>query len=428
MNNLPTLRISRYDFCFLVTLCIPLLSCTALSVRSGQIQPQQARTADSFVDSIGVVTHLGYTGTSYGNYNGIIKPRLQELGVRHIRDGGKGKAMFDKLNDLATIGIKSTLVMDPRDGTQPQDAVTIAKSIPKSLEAVEGPNEWDINPGATYKGQSFPNGLRNYQNDLYKAINSDPATANISVLTPSLAGPGNADKLEPLDTFDKGNIHYYVKGNKSAWGLDNYVLPQIKELTGNKPLIVTETGWSNVAISQQAEAKYVPRLYLEHFNRGIERTFLYEFIKERQEDNSYEGNWGILNPDGSPQPAFIALKNLILLLKDPGTNFPLKPLGYNLSGDTAGVRHTLLQQRNGAFYVILWQDTNSWDNKNKKALVVPKRKVTLTLDTVISKADFYLPTFSVTPTWQSTAQNRHLKQLRVTVPDHPLVIRLVTGG
>jgi len=428
MNNLPTLRISRYDLCFLVTLCTPLLACTALSVRSGQIQPQQTRSADSFVDSIGVVTHLRYTDTSYGNYSEIIKPRLQELGVRHIRDGGKDKKFFDKLNDLATIGIKSTLVMDPRDGTQPQDAATIAKTIPKSLEAVEGPNEWDINPGATYNGQSFPNGLRNYQNDLYKAINSDPATANISVLAPSLAGPGNADQLKPLDAFDKGNIHYYVDGDKSAWGLDNYVLPQIKELTGDKPLVVTETGWSNVAISQQAEAKYVSRLYLEHFNRGIERTFLYELIKERQEDNSYEGNWGILNPDGSPQPAFIALKNLILLLRDPGTNFLLKPLGYNLSGDTAGVRHTLLQQRNGAFYLILWQDANSWDSKNKKVLVVPNRKVTLTLDTVISKADFYLPTFSLTPTWKSTAQNRHLKQLRVTVPDHPLIIRLVTGG
>ncbi|CAA9584042.1 CBM51 [uncultured Synechococcales cyanobacterium] len=374
---------------------------------------EQAKSADSFVDSIGVTTHLRYTGTSYSNYSGIIKPRLQELGVRHIRDGGKDKAFFDKLNDLATIGIKSTLVMDPRDGTQPQDAVTIAKSIPKSLEAVEGPNEWDMNRGLTYKGQSFPNGLRNYQNELYKAINSDPATANISVLTPSLAGPGNADKLEPLDAFDKGNIHYYVGGEKSTWGLDNYVLPQIRELTENKPLVVTETGWSNAAISQQAEAKYVPRLYLEHFNRGIERTFLYEFIKQRQQDNSYEGSWGILNPDGSPQPAFKALKNLIDLVEEPGAGrFTPGKLDYKLSGAMTGVNHTLLQKSNGKFNLILWQDDEAGNN--------PDQSVTLTLNQPISSAKTYLPLNS------TEATNSYSKptNINLKVPDHPLVVEL----
>jgi hypothetical protein len=46
-----------------------------------------ARPADAFVDFVGVNTHLGYSDTTYVDYEGILKPRLLELGVRHIRDG-----------------------------------------------------------------------------------------------------------------------------------------------------------------------------------------------------------------------------------------------------------------------------------------------------------------------------------------------------
>ncbi len=168
----------------------------------------------------------------------MIKPRLQGLGVHHIGDGGRDKAFFDKLNELATTSIKSTLLINPHDGTQPQDAVTIAKTIPKSLEAVEGPNEWDIKPKDTYKRQAFPDGLRNYQNELYKAINSDPAIAGLAVLIPSVAGPDNASKVGfSAGSFDKGNIHTYNTGHKPGWGMSEYIIPQIQKAAGDKPLV-----------------------------------------------------------------------------------------------------------------------------------------------------------------------------------------------
>ncbi len=390
----------------------PIAASTDAPPASGE--GEQAQRADAFVESIGVAVHLSYTDTPYGRFDDVIKPRLQELGVRHIRDGFSvdNTAARDKFNELATIGIKSTLVMDPRDGTQPQDAVAIAKSVPNSIEAVEGPNEWDINPNATYKGSGFPDGLRHYQNDLYKAIKSDPATAHLPVLTPSLAGPGSADKLKPLDAFDKGNIHTYNGGHKPGWGMSEYVIPQLKELTGDKPLVLTETGWSNAAVSQQEEAKYVPRLYLENFNRGIERTFLYQFAKQRQ-DNSYESDWGILNYDGSPQPAFTSLKNLISLVKDASkAKFTPGSLNYQLSGDMTGVNHTLLQKSDGKFNLILWQDDERGDN--------PDQRVTLTLNQPISNAKTYLPLNST----EATKNFTNPKRIDLSVPDHPLVVEL----
>jgi hypothetical protein len=38
------------------------------------------------VDFIDVNTHLGYSDTNYSDFKGTIKPRLLELGVRHIRN------------------------------------------------------------------------------------------------------------------------------------------------------------------------------------------------------------------------------------------------------------------------------------------------------------------------------------------------------
>ena len=45
-----------------------------------------AKTSDSFVESIGVNIHSEYTDTPYYNQFETVKERLEELGVRHVRD------------------------------------------------------------------------------------------------------------------------------------------------------------------------------------------------------------------------------------------------------------------------------------------------------------------------------------------------------
>ena len=42
-------------------------------------------SAEAFVDSIGVNTHLGYADTAYADHARVLA-RLDELGVRHFRD------------------------------------------------------------------------------------------------------------------------------------------------------------------------------------------------------------------------------------------------------------------------------------------------------------------------------------------------------
>lgn len=414
----------------LALLATILLVYTSLISSSEQTQLEQARSADSFVDSIGIVTHLRYLDTAYKNYNSIIKPRLRELEIRHIRDGGKSDTFYQKLNELATVGIKSTLVMDPRDGTEPVDALTILKAVPKSIEAVEGPNETDLH-NFSYNGKLFPDATYDYQDKLYATIKGDSLSASLPVLQPSMGWGKNITKLSFLTSFDMGNIHSYPEqGQPPTNNFDSWHLKFARSgAAKNKPIVVTETGYHNAvnnplslsALSEQASSKYLPRLLLEYFNRSIKQTFIYELINEKP-GTDQEQNFGLLRYDGSPKPAFIAIKNLILLLKDPGSRtFPLKTLDYSLYGNTTDVHHTLLQKRDGKFYLIMWQEVYSWDTRNKKDRVVPHRNVTLNLNTLISRTVLYQPINSITP----IREDKSPKQLELSISDDPLVIELV---
>jgi hypothetical protein len=462
---------------------LPITACQALSV--------PARSADSFVDSIGIAVHLGYTDTPYKNYDTIIKPRLQELGVKHIRDGAsiRNTSSLDKFNDLAKSGIKSTLVMDPRDLADASEAVEIAKRVANSITAVEGPNELDLNTTVTYKGNVFPDGVRLFQKELYEAIKSDSTTSHLPVIGPSITKWERNDiaKLAGLPC-DNNNLHLYPGG---GWipeqpDLDLYFIPNVKPICGDtKPSIATEMGYHNYftttpagypsGVPESISAKYIPRFFLKNFNRGIERSFSYELI-----DLTPTHKFGLLRNDGSPKPAFSALKNLIAILNNPAipavkrlrsnrslhashvnqrkrklysspdqlfaktfnptqaiakTSNPkgllrrhtkqkrtlLNSLDFKLSGDITGIEYTLLYQNDKVYYLILWQAVESFSTTQKVAINVPEKSVKVVLATPVKQAILYNPLRSTNPI--SNVGQR--QELNVSVPDHPLVFKLV---
>jgi len=183
----------------------------------------------------------------------------------------------------------------------------------------------------------------------------------------------------------------------------------------------TNTTSGNLGVSEEVAGRYIPRLLLEQFNYGIPRTWGYELIDTYNNPNDLEANFGLLRNDGSEKPAYVALKNLLGLLKDPGSNFTAKTLDYALSGDTTNIHHTLLQKRDGKFYLILWQEVSSFDLQTKTGISVPSQPLTLTLNTIISQAAIYEPNNSITPIEKYTKP----QQLALQVPDYPLVIELV---
>jgi hypothetical protein len=397
---------------------------------------ETAKSAYSFVDSIGINTHLHYYDTSYGNFS-LIEQRLQELGVHHIRDGGSDPTWIQRINELATKGIKSTIVIDPNIGVGPNASYDIkppgytindlVKKMPSAIEAVEMLNEFDINyyNGYSYNGQpvtssSWATYVRDFTRDSYTALKADPATQNIPIIGPSFVYADSSTAVGDLKSWlNYGNLHPYNNPSYPGDGNLQSDMANRSKPSGNLPLIATETGYftgnttSDRGVSEMVQSKYIPRLLLENFNSGITRTFPYELIDQWPNSDNSENNFGLLHADGSPKPAFTAEKNLISLLSDTSSSFTLGSLNYSLGGNTQNLHHTLLQKSNKDFYLVLWLEVPSTDQ-------AVSQSVTLNLSTPISQATTYLPNQSTT----STAQYTTPTQLALNVPDHPLVVQL----
>jgi hypothetical protein len=422
-----------------VCVCSLVLYLFAL-VPSVKAVSETARSANSFVDSIGVNTHLYYDSTIYyQKYNEIIKPKLLELGVHHIRDGGTRNlnGYLDRLKELKQLGISSTLIFDPRGGT-PEAGVQLVKDLGNAVEAVEGPNEYDLSGDANWTTT-----LRTYMQKLYQSAKSDSQTKNLPVLGPSLTSQEAYQAIGDLSSYlDYGVIHNYFSGHHpgiGGWGADGYgsityALKLARKYAGSKPVITTETGYHNALntkdghspIPKEIAQKYLPRVYLEQFNSGIARTFDYEFIDlfdDPKRDNP-GGNFGLLHNNGSPKPAFITLRDSIALLKDSDSKFSPGTLTYNLQGNTTNIHHTLLQKSDGRFYLILWQELSGFDLQTKKIIQVSSQKITLTLNHKFATSNIY----SLNNRLKLRQKIANTAKFSVYVADYPVILELVENS
>jgi hypothetical protein len=116
---------------------------------------EQAKSAGSFVDSIGVNTHLHYWDTVYKDYP-LITDKLSTLGVKHARDGAHltsdqiyNDFVYGRYKDLnVSLGVKFNLIVDPRaeklDSIDSEKVRRITEMAGNSLQTFEGPNEYDL--------------------------------------------------------------------------------------------------------------------------------------------------------------------------------------------------------------------------------------------------------------------------------------------
>jgi hypothetical protein len=413
---------------------------TSAVVSAGTLQTgEQARSGESFVDSIGANVHLTYFDTGYGNFD-LIKKRLGDLGLRHLRDGAQftpdlnyNNIFYGRLKDLAKSGIKFDLIFDPRSSVgqlTSKKLSAIAALAGDSLEAIEGPNEYDNS-----QDHNWAYTLREYQASLYQTVKSDPDTRNLPVIGPSFVHAQSREAVGDLSPYlDYGNLHSYPGGKAPTSNLKDEIV-RARQVSGSQPLVPTETGYHTAVnsrgghpgISDQAFAKYVSRLYLEYFNQGFTRTYLYEISNEKPDPGRIdaEHNFGLLTSAGEPNPAYFSLRNLIYVVTenrpvaDPGAKFWPDQLRYQLEGDTSEIHHTLLQKRNGSFYLILWHEASSYDIASKADTSVPTRHLLLQLSQE-RQVNTYLPLQS-----SRVVQHYAGNTISLDVPDHALIVEIM---
>jgi hypothetical protein len=400
---------------------------------------ETARSADAFVGSIGVNTHVIYDDTAYGNFD-LLRSRLQELGVRHIRDGVCGACGWqqDRFAALAGDGIK----LDAGLGSPGDSAATVATNLAavgrlgSMVDAVEGANEWDLFSGHTATWSSED---RAYQQRVWSATQANAALRGVPVIGPSLVfsweSPSSWDDLGSLTSqLTYGNIHSYPGGLPPEATLAQN-LSLARQISGSRPVVATETGyhnalsqsnWGHPAVPEDVAGAYIPRMFLENFRLGVVRTYAYELLDEwpGQAATNMEASFGLLRSDFSRKPAYVSVRNLIAALRDPGAPLAPAEVPLTLSGGTADVDHLTLRKRSGEVDVVLWRSASLWDRDARRTLVVAPTSVRVTLGSRAFAAQLVKPAGSATPSPVALRQGA----ATVSVGASPIVLELLASS
>ncbi len=344
--------------------------------------------ANSIADSVGVNIHLHSGDTVYGNYT-LIKTLLADLGVLHTRDGlidTTWQPYYKRHIELGAIGIKCLFITSPRQSNAL--LTSWPNRVPGAFEGYEAPNEYD---GSGDPGWAAT--INAFVQRLHDAVKSNSATARFPIVGPSLTQPGSYPQVANLQRyFDYSNMHNYFGGHNpgtGGWGADGYGsiaynLKEVRAAWPQKPVWTTETGYltdtsNSQGIPEDVEAKYAPRMVLEQILHGVFRTYIYELIDEGRIIAGDSGAYGLARIDGSPKPAFIALKNLMAVLRDPGARQAPNNLQFTLSGGSNDVHHLLMSKGDGSYYLAFWLEEEGYDaNKHTER---PPKPETLTLMT-----------------------------------------------
>lgn len=368
-------------------------------VEATRLEP--AAAAD-VADAIGVQIHLHYSDTTYDRFDDVVLPRLEELGVRHVRDAAytypdidADHFYYQRVRELAERGIRFTLLTsidsergEATDLSQLEDVVAWSNG---AVVAFEGANEPDL--------EGLPDDVwvertRTLQQELWETVRSSETLDDLLVLAPAVAfGP---DRLGDVsDHADRGNWHPYPGGDCPGCveSADLRALQADHEANvGDRPMQVTETGYHTAVevdadeghrpVSEEVQARYLPGLLLELFAAGNERIFLYELLDQRDDVSDREASFGLVRADGTTKPAFDVLRQLVALLDDPaaaGADPSPAPAAVDVDrpDDVAASAFTTTD---GRLLVALWQRIPIWDRDEVEDRDEQVRDVTLHTD------------------------------------------------
>jgi hypothetical protein len=386
----------------------------------------QAGSADGLVETVSIQMKLDGNDTYLSKWSTVTRPRLLELGVRHIRGRlNSTPGTISKYQDLAANGIKLTAGCWPQNDNYSDASHCIAQANaigPAVIDAFDGWNEVDGGKA----GNDWPLDWVKWETTLWNAYNSSSTWASRPLYANSLAHAVSADKLGDRSAIlDYGNLHSYPAAGPPSNISDSWI-PQWTQVARSKPLVVTETGYNTCVpctngngVSLLAHSKYLGRLIFEYYNRGIKRSNIYELIDIGVSTTDRNQNWGLIKNNGTLKPAFTTLKNIIALLRDPGSSFSPGRLSYGVSGALSSTHYSLLQKRDGRFYLVLWQELSVWNIKGKSDIRNADNAVTLTLGSSAKAIRVYRPSTGLT-----AVQSGSGTSIKLAVPDEVIVVEV----
>lgn len=332
---------------------------------------------------LGVCVKTDMGRDPYGQHDRILDA-LIEGGISWIRTRfGGSAAQLEWLSRLADHGVRTCAIMGhPGHRSGPETLVQAAERIPHAILALEGANEWNLRGGHDWAEE-----LRTHQDRLVEAARSSAPLQNAQVVAPSLGMRKGFEDLGRVPC-DRGNIHLYTGGFPPGHRVDDY-LTELSHVSGEAPAWVTETGWHNATRShtthyptpQDVAGIYAPRLLLEYFRRGVTKLAIYGLVNDRPDPDldDREANFGLLESDWRPKPAFTALANFNAILAQPAER--PRPAARSLNVEFLerpdDLQTQLVTDDDGRQILCLWRTVSIFDPVRQQRLDVPNARAVL---------------------------------------------------
>ena len=390
------------------------------------------RAAD-FLDSLGIGTQLGATGsTDAGRVDGM----LDYLGIDNVRQSAPTDAATSALMaELGRLGARFDLIVNGNGPVTLHGALGTIASFKPFLDAVEGPNEVDLFPMSYPERQAsgFDAAIR-FQEDLYTALRADPSYNDIDVYSFSLANilPSTNPGYWDVSAFaDAASVHSYAaSGMRPAWVLPYHVV-NADDIASRDPVVMTETGYYTLpgnrnwgGVTEGVQAQYGLDTLFGNALRGIERTYLFNLIDTPDPgNNDREAHFGAFRADGSAKPLASALHNLTTILADDGADaasFATRDVGYAVSGLPFTQASMQLHKSDGTHVIAVWNEEDLWNEANGTEIASPHYGATVRLDRAYDTVRVYDPMVGASP----IATLHNVSSVTADISSHPVLIQL----
>jgi hypothetical protein len=392
----------------------------------------QAIWSDDLIEATSINTHLNWRSTVWGQ--GAWKQPFIDLGVRYTRSGmTANKAAIQDWKDIGAKLICVTGDGDNIDRTKVSPTLDVLAENAALTHAVEGPNE----PNEGYH-EGWAQRTKDYQAWLFDEVRARPPIAGKDIIGPSVwsrEDKGYAELGDMSADMTVGNLHYYTGGCRptvTAQGPDSGSASTLDEaiadaqgLAPGLPLWITETGWpvagpgcalSASFVTDNAQAKYIPRMLMEAFIRGVGHCALYTLLDDDRTPPRYHG---LMKQDMSKRPAYAALKRTLALYKQDGPRPPLGNLEYAVQHQSLSIHGLpLMQKSDGRFLITLWNDVDSYDRQTFADIDAPPVQATVTFGRSMN-----MRSMMPVKAWEWTDLAAG-DQVSLAVPDHPIVLEV----
>lgn len=378
-----------------------------------------ALEAEALASSVGVVCRFHFGTSAYAETDRALA-LIQDLGVRKVRCRiSKAESSRRGLTGLAQVGVKVNGVCGASGRPQTMaEAIATAMTYPDPRALFTSFENWNE---PNNDGIPWIQATRANARDLFLARNA-AGLEDVPILGPALArvdsggveGATTAEQSANLGDLtqyiDYGNIHVYPRGVQPGNDIDKFSVFQ-RSVCRSKPIVCTEAGYFQAPnyvggarpTPEYAAAKYMPRHVMEYWSRGAAGMFVYELLGDYDPTDANQlANFGIVSVDGAGAGApwrvkaqFLALKNFLSILGDPGGVHSVGGLAMEVSGPP-DLKKSLVSKRDGSRYLILWRDVLCYDPFTKLQTATTEAKVKVTLGSMRT-VRAYWPTQSALP-------------------------------